>query len=278
MPLDLATLGLTAEQKILRADAIGGSDANTIMAGDDKRLLRLWREKRGEQEPEDLSDNLAVQMGSFTEALNAAWFEKNTGYAVYGSGAHYRSKVHPFMACTLDGKVYDPLTDECLGVFEAKHCGTRSTDAEIFARYVPQLTHNCLVAGERRAWLSAFKGNGDWVVFEYELDDAYAVRLIAAEEAFWASVRDGTPPCAVEAEPTPLPVGVKEADMSQSNAWCSHAADVIETKLQHQRHEDAKKSLKELVEPDVTRAFGAGVELRRDKRGALRIVFAGADQ
>lgn len=33
---------------------IGGSDARTIMAGDEAALLRLWREKRGEVEPEDL--------------------------------------------------------------------------------------------------------------------------------------------------------------------------------------------------------------------------------
>jgi predicted phage-related endonuclease len=98
-------------------------------------------------------------------------------------------------------------------VFEAKHCGTRSTDAEIFARYVPQLTHNCICVGAHTAFLSVFKGNGDWMVMEYALDDAYAERLIAAEEAFWLSVLDGTPPCAVEAEPTPKPVGVVEYDM-----------------------------------------------------------------
>ena len=37
---------------------IGGSDARIIMGGDEATLLRLWREKRGETEPEDLSGNL----------------------------------------------------------------------------------------------------------------------------------------------------------------------------------------------------------------------------
>ncbi len=32
---------------------IGGSDARIIMGGDEAALLRLWREKRGETEPED---------------------------------------------------------------------------------------------------------------------------------------------------------------------------------------------------------------------------------
>ena len=33
---------------------IGGSDARIIMGNDEAALLRLWREKRGEVEPEDL--------------------------------------------------------------------------------------------------------------------------------------------------------------------------------------------------------------------------------
>jgi predicted phage-related endonuclease len=264
----LSNLGLTAEQKVLRKNALGGSDANVVMGGDEKRLLQLWREKRGEAEPEDLSDILAVQMGSFTEPFNVAWFEKNTGLAVETIELPVCDQGPAFMRCTLDGWIADRAA-----IFEAKHCGTRSTDAEIFARYVPQLTHNCICTGAQAAFLSAFKGNGDWVMFEYEVDPGYAARLIAAEEAFWNCVRTGEPPCAVPSEPTPKPVGVKEVDMSASNSWCSYAADLIETRLQHERHEEAKKSLKELVEADVTKAFGAGVEFRRDKRGALRLYF-----
>ena len=60
---------------------IGGSDARIIMGDDDKALLRLWREKRGEVEPEDLSGNLIVQLGKVTEELNRQWFERNTGQA-----------------------------------------------------------------------------------------------------------------------------------------------------------------------------------------------------
>ena len=46
-----------------RRSFIGGSDARTIMGDDESALLRLWREKRGEVEPEDLSSNLIVQLG-----------------------------------------------------------------------------------------------------------------------------------------------------------------------------------------------------------------------
>ena len=39
----------------LRNHFIGGSDARIIMGTDEAALLRLWREKRREAEPEDLS-------------------------------------------------------------------------------------------------------------------------------------------------------------------------------------------------------------------------------
>src|SRR6516225_1735720 len=62
-----------------RRSFIGGSDARIIMGSDAAALTRLWHEKRGEAEPEDLSGNLVVQLGIATEALNRRWYESNTG-------------------------------------------------------------------------------------------------------------------------------------------------------------------------------------------------------
>jgi hypothetical protein len=47
-----------------------GSDGRIMMGDDEAALLRLWQEKRGEAEPEDLSGNLIVQLGLATEGLN----------------------------------------------------------------------------------------------------------------------------------------------------------------------------------------------------------------
>ena len=64
--------------KLDRCSYIGGSDARTVMGHDEAALLRLWQEKRGEIDPEDLSTNLAVQLGLATEELNRRWFERET--------------------------------------------------------------------------------------------------------------------------------------------------------------------------------------------------------
>ena len=65
-----------------RRTFLGGSDARIIMGNDEAALIQLWREKRGEAEPEDLSSNLVVQLGAATEGLNRSWYERNTGRRV----------------------------------------------------------------------------------------------------------------------------------------------------------------------------------------------------
>ena len=76
---ELTNLDLASGPWPERRHFIGGSDARIIMSSDEAALIRLWREKRGEVEPEDLSGNLVVQLGVATEALNRSWYERNTG-------------------------------------------------------------------------------------------------------------------------------------------------------------------------------------------------------
>src|SRR5262245_36542437 len=98
-----------------RRGFIGGSDARIIMGNDEIALIRLWREKRGEVAPEDLSGNLIVQLGKATENLNRTWYERNTGRTVGDVQRHVKHSLIPWMAATLDGTV------ESIGaVFEAK--------------------------------------------------------------------------------------------------------------------------------------------------------------
>lgn len=75
------------------------------MGGDEEAILRLWKEKRGEVEPEDLSGVLPVQMGVWTEQLNVFWFQKHTGKLVISRGDTRVSEEHPWMRCNLDGEV-----------------------------------------------------------------------------------------------------------------------------------------------------------------------------
>src|SRR5947208_7580293 len=84
---------------------IGGSDARIIMGNDEGALLRLWREKRGELEPQDLSSNLIVQLDLVTEDLNRRWYEANSGQVITDVQRHVRHPALRWMAATLDGRV-----------------------------------------------------------------------------------------------------------------------------------------------------------------------------
>src|SRR3974390_913978 len=87
-----------------RRQFIGGSDARIIMDEHETALLRLWKEKRGEAEAEDLSGDLLVQLGAVTEQLNRHWYEKNTGQVVSEVQRQIFHPVHRWMAATLDGR------------------------------------------------------------------------------------------------------------------------------------------------------------------------------
>ena len=98
-----------------RRSFVGGSDARIIMGEDEEALIRLWREKRGEVEPQDLSGNLVVQLGAVTEDLNRRWYEANTGQVIADVQRQVRHPVLRWMAATLDGRVQGSEA-----VFEAK--------------------------------------------------------------------------------------------------------------------------------------------------------------
>jgi predicted phage-related endonuclease len=121
---------------------VGASDARIIMGPDEAALIRLWKEKRGEVEPEDLSRNLIVQLGIVTEALNRGWYERNTGRSVTDSQRWVQHPVKRWMAATLDGFVND-----LDAVFEAKFALPWSFSEEAAAeKHMAQLQHDMWVA------------------------------------------------------------------------------------------------------------------------------------
>ena len=131
--------------QLTRRDFIGGSDARIIMGNDEAALIRLWREKRGEIEPEDLSGNLVVQLGAATEDLNRRWYEANTGQVITDIQKKVRHPALRWMGATLDGRIVGSDA-----VFEAKFMLPWSFSEEAAAeKYMPQLQHNMWVVAAK---------------------------------------------------------------------------------------------------------------------------------
>lgn len=262
----LSELGANSRALARRRSYIGGSDANTILSANPERIHRLWLEKRGEEQPEDLSEKLPVMLGSWTEPFNRQWFERSTGRAVARAGEWVSCTTNDWRACTLDGYLLDTDT-----VWEAKHTSSFAKGDEILERYMPQLQHNMAVTGAATALLSVIFGNGKWECYEVRADWLYQQDLLAAEFQFWNCVISGAPPVPAQVPPPPKPVGVREICLEGNNVWAASAADWLMHGEAAKRHAAATAALKDMIEPDVSKAFGHGVEAKRSKAGAITI-------
>jgi predicted phage-related endonuclease len=213
-----------------RRHFIGGSDARVIMGKDEKALLRLWREKRGEAAALDLSGVLIVQLGLVTEDLNRRWYELNSGHRIGDVQRHAIHRTMPWMAATLDG-----LVKETGAVFEAKFMLPWSFSEEGAAeKHMAQLQHNMLVAGTKKSVLSIINGGGKWIELSIEADPIYQTILIAAEKAFWRAVKTGETPVLFDCEPPkPRIEAVRVVDMNASNSWAEFAGLFRDTQGAH---------------------------------------------
>ena len=236
------------------------------MGQDEKALIRLWQEKRGEVGPEDLSTNLIVQLGLVTEDLNRQWYERNTGNAITDVQCRVKHPVIRFMAATLDGVVAGTGA-----VYEAKFMLPWSFSEEFAAeKYMAQLQHNMWVTNARMAALSIITGGGKWVEISIAADPLYQHLLLTAEKKFWRCVSFGEPPRLFGVEPPrPRIEAVRIVDMASSNAWAEFAALFCSTRSAFLEHERAKTELKGLMPEDAKEAFGHGVRAKRSKSGAV---------
>jgi predicted phage-related endonuclease len=265
-----STLRKMPKGKFERRYFIGGSDARIIMGSDEAALVRLWREKRGEVEPEDLSGNLVVQLGNATEELNRRWYQATTGQVLTDVQRRIRHPVLRWMAATLDGRV------EATGaVFEAKFMLPWSFSEEAAAeKYMPQLQHNMWVVAARSAVLSVITGGGKWVEILAHADPLYQHLIVTAERKFWRCVESGEEPKLFGVEPPkPRLEAVRVVDMASSNAWAEFATIFTRTHQSHLEHEQAKAELKNLVPEDAKEAIGHGIRAKRSKTGAVSFDF-----
>ena len=249
-----------------RRSFIGGSDARIIMGDDEAAMLRLWREKRGEVEPEDLSGNLIVQLGLVTESLNRTWYEHSTGQVIECIQHRLRHPVLRWMGATLDG-----IVASSGAVFEAKFMLPWSFSEEAAAeKHMAQLQHNMWVTNAKAAALSIITGGGKWVEIAIPADPLYQHLLLTAEKKFWRCVESGEPPWLFGVEPPrPRIEAVRIVDMTASNSWAEFAGVFRRTRQAFLDHEKSKMELKGLMPEDAKEAIGHGVRAKRSKSGAI---------
>ena len=257
-----------------RMGFIGGSDAVKIIRGD---WHDLYNEKIGIAQPSDLSHLFNVQLGTYTEEFNLAWFEQEYGVQVIDTQPEYKKTIEgiPFKA-TLDGLIVDPENKgDHIGV-ECKHTSSFKKIDDILTYYYPQIQLYMKVADLSHMYLSVIFGN-QWECKLVSQDEAEWLRMLPIFRDFWGHVIKKQPP--TSEMPNELPTNVHHMtldnmvarDASKDNFFVElqhhYIANYDETKI----FEKAKQELKSLVEPNEREVYTDILSIKRNKRGALTI-------
>lgn len=263
--IDGVSYGLSADDLADRIGYLNASEAPTICSGDAEKRYRLWLEKTGQSEPEDLSGNILVQFGAYTEAFNIHWFERKTGLSVTD-----RQKVikRDHLRCTLDGMT---AYQDAPCVVEAKFMSPYAKKDERIQWYMPQVFVQMHLTGARQAIITVLDGapGHDW--HHVEWDDGYAESVLRRLDAFWADVQFGTPPSDAPALAAPAVSAFRPYDFSTNNEFISHAHDWLENEAQAKKFKAAEKAIKELVPADASEVTTTNIIVKRSKAGALSI-------
>lgn len=185
------TLVMTVEQMQdhqawldLRNKGIGGSDAGVIAGVNPwKSPWKLWMEKTGQAEPDDLSDNEAVYWGTALEPLVADRFTEVTGKKVHKQGMVVSDK-YPWLFANVDRLV----VGEDSGL-EIKTANARAEDAwsgdNIPDSYYLQCQHYMLVTGLSKWYIACLIGGQHFVYKEIPRNEEDIKLLFKMEKDFW---------------------------------------------------------------------------------------------
>lgn len=263
---------------------------NVITGTDMKRLVngewhKLWTEKTGRALPVDLTYIWKPRLGLATEGIHAWWHGFETGddllptpdqpcyFADVELPAHY--------ACTFDRWIPG---DNC--PLELKHTNERNSLREAAEYYMPQLQWQIMVSGAERVRFSIICGNSEPVWGYVSRDEDLIKRYRRMADAFWDMLQADLPPPpdqepdveAVKAAKQVPINGMKAYDFASNNEWCVKAARYVELKPKAEEYKEAEQELRALIPADASELTGAGLKVKRDKRGACRItVQEGAD-
>jgi putative phage-type endonuclease len=222
-------MALSAQQRENRASGLGGSDAAAATnLSRWKSPLRLWQEKVGEIEPDDLSDNELVHFGNVLEDVVADEFARRRGLKLQRDRRTLRHAEHTFMLAHIDRRVVgarEGLECKTATLRMAKEWGEEDTDA-VPVEYIAQSSHYMAVTGFVAWHIAVLIAGNDFRIYRIERDEELIASLIARELEFWEHVRTRTPP-----EPTTLEDAfVRWPQDSGKRVTCTDeiAAEVVE--------------------------------------------------
>ena len=249
-----------------RKGFIGGSDCVKIMNGD---WLELWQIKTGRVDPDDLSRNIAVQLGSWTEDFNLEWFEHEHDCVLSDQQREYELEIGAVPA--------KGIIDAKWGSFivEAKHTNPYKSMDDVIEYYMPQIQLYCYLAKADGAYFSVIFGNSKWESAHVSFSHKYFDSMWAVVSDFWGYVIRDEEPIGIQTPDISIDKievdNMVKRDASRDNQFIDAAITYINGYEHNRVFENAKKDLKQMVGSNEREVYCDHLTIKRDKRGSLRI-------
>jgi hypothetical protein len=255
-----------------RLGFLGGSDMRRIMSGD---WLKLWEEKTGRVESDDLSKVLPVQLGSYTEQFNLDWFAQEYQVEIKDSQREFKLNWNGVpLKGQVDGRIN--RSHDMPDIIECKHTYEMNRMESCLQMYMPQMQFYMWLAQSNGCYLSVIFGNRRWESVYVQLDWDYIHKMQVHITEFWRLVREDIRPFNDEDVP-PISIdkikvdGLVRRDASSDNEFISRCHDYIEQEQNAKLFESAKADLKAMVGDDEREVYCDLLTIKRDKRGSLRV-------
>ena len=250
-----------------RKGFIGGSDCVKIMQGN---WLELWQIKTGRVEPEDLSRNIAVQMGIQTEEFNLLWFAEEYDCTLTGFQKSFEEMIG---SVPVKGTV-DAMVDD--SIVEAKHTNAYNTLDKVIEYYMPQIQLYIYLAKGDGAHVSVIFGNNKWESAYVGKSEEYFNSMWAVVSDFWGYVLRNEEPVGND-QPIQLSIdkvsvdNMVKRDATTDNEFNDAAYTYVTLEADAKAFESAKKQIKSMVGDNEREVYCDHLTAKRDKRGSIRI-------
>lgn len=273
-----------------RSTYIGSSDARAVMAGD---FLRVFKEKKGLAPA--FEQTFSMQLGLLVEDFHLDWTidainrEEGGGFKfskfAKGGSQHFsRMTASDYDFKPVLGSHPDALGRDISGMvfpIEAKLTARFRNIEQAADFYMPQLQHHMICWGVDRLLFSVIIGTAEPVRAWIGSSPEWQARYLDQCNTLWHYLKADIPPPPLitngdaivpQSIANTVPInGMTRRDMAGNNRWKAIAAEFLETKPIVEKHEKAKKDLKEMMQPDESSIYDDTLELKRDARGAIRI-------
>lgn len=193
----------TAPWHAWRRQGVSASDVAAAMGLDEhKTPWRLWAEKTGKVQEEDLSRSPLIRRGKEKEKLARAEFERRHPETAPLLPICVEDGECSVLRASLDGITADgkPVELKCPHPTTFSDIALNGTRAPAFGRYQPQVQAQLACTGASTGILAFYCDERDenltpeLMEFEIQRDDAFIEKMKAAVRGFWEQVKKRKPP------------------------------------------------------------------------------------